>query len=511
MYKCPLIFYLRCIKKLGSPSRIINFSFQKYKNKTFLIQPDKNLTLTFGELSDRAGRLASFLKELGLEKGDCVAFTAQNCIEYFQLRSACHLAGIIFFGLPVYLTQEDIIYFLNKAKAKAVFYRQQANFDIDKITKATQVAYSAELDSPAYKEIFQKTAICHLPSAISHQPSDISTLNLSSATTQKTPKIIQLSNKNWTESVYNYIRNSGAHPNKKIVFLCSVSFLTAGSTTFLPSILAGATQIVINEDFSPDGLAGYIKKYQVNRLYITPSRLLELLEYAQGHNERLNTLENIITGTERIPAVKLKEAIDFFGSIITVGYGMVEALPPIAMLTPRDYHSLDSVGKVSKGVKIKILEDGRIAIKSNTVSPGYLDNLDENVKCFKNGRFYSSDYGSIDKEGFLSILGRKEEILSRTPRLIFAKEVEDKLYALPFIKRCLALAKDNRIFIFASLQEKIEEGQVKMRIYESLENSNLMELLSVNDIIIKEILPINPLGKLDRRRIEEEIRLAVNG
>lgn len=486
MFKSLLIFYLRCIKRLNSPSDIINFSFRKYKDKTFLIDPDKNLTLTFGQWEERVKKITLKLNETGLRKGETIAFSAPNCVEYFVLRAAAHLSGIIFLGLPAHLARKDIEYFLTKTNARAISYgRKGDNLDI---------------------AILQKTTTTNLPS-------DTATFNLSSATTQKTPKIIQLTNRNWTESLYNYILNSDTRQGKKITLLCTVPFLTAGSTTFLPSILAGAIQVIINENFTPQELIRYIKEYEVNRLYITPSRLLELLEYCKANNQRLSSLESIITGTERIPAVKLKEAIDFFGPIITIGYGMVEALPPIAMLSPQDYagkdsslnaQKLDSVGRIAKGVKVKVSGDGRIAVKSKTVSAGYLDNPDKNAKCFKDGWFYTNDYGFIDKEGFLHISGRKEEILTETPRRIFAKEVEDKLHELAFIKRCAAIQKNNGIYIFASMREKIHVEEAKQEIADFCK-TNLMELPSPSDIIIKENLPISPLGKLDRKKLEEDV------
>jgi acyl-CoA synthetase (AMP-forming)/AMP-acid ligase II len=505
-----LIFYLKCIKKINAPSGIIGFSCQKYTNQTFLIHPETKTTLTFNQWKERTQRLAIFLNGAGLHNGDVLAFSAPNCLEYFEMRCASHLSGIVFLGLPAHLNQEDIAYFLNKTQAKALFYRRtQNNLDIDALRQITQASHFFNLDGPAYKEIFQESAIIRPPAGrAGNTPSDTATFNLSSATTGKTPKIIQLTNKNWTESVYNYIRNSDVQPNKKIVFLCAVSFLSAGSTTFLPSILAGAAQVIINEDFTPESLVNYITQYKANYLYITPSRLLELLEYCKANDRHLDPLENIITGTERIPAIKLKEAVDFFGPIITVGYGMAEALPPLAMLSPQDYankdsslniHRLDSAGKIAKGVAVKILSDGRIAVKSNTVSCGYLDNPEENVKCFKDEWFHTNDYGFIDKEGFLHILGRKEEVLTQAPRLIFAKEVEDKIYELPFIKRCSGIARGGRVFVFVSLREKIVPQEAGKKILECLKNSNLMEFLTINDIIIKESLPINFAGKLDRR------------
>ncbi len=496
-----LSFFLKKFKRLNTPAAIINFSFKRYKGSPFLIQPDKQTALTFQELENRVQKLGSFFYESGLKSGDVVAFTAENTYEYFEIRAACHLAGLVFLGLPINLAPEDRAYFLNKTKAKILFYKNRlhvAPYNTGNTTPATQVI---ALDGIAYKKIFQRpyTIAKSKPGSCS----STATLNVSSGTTQKTPKIVQLSNQNWTESLYNYIRNADAGLNKDIVFLCMLPFVTAGSTTFLPSFLSGLKYIIVKEDTSPEALVHYIKKHKVTRLYLTPSRLLELLEWGKAKSEKLPSLKQIITGTERMPPLRLREAIEFFGPIIYMGYGMVEALPPLTLLSPKEYCKLDSVGRIAKGVKIEILKDGRIAIRTKTVSNGYLDNPGANSERFKRGWFYSDDYGYLDKEGFLYVWGRKEEILTTEPRHIFAKELEERLYRISFIHRCMAIGKNGKVYVFASLRKEMDPKEAEQEIY-GLCTAGLDGLIMPDRIIIKRRLPINSLGKLDRRTLVED-------
>ncbi len=166
-------------------------------------------------------------------------------------------------------------------------------------------------------------------------------------------------------------------------------------------------------------------------------------------------------------------------------------------------------------MQIKILEDGRIAIKSKTVSAGYLDNPDKTACCFKDGWFYSNDYGYIDKQGFLFILGRKEEILVEQPRRIFAKEIEDKVYALPYVNNCACVAKNGKIIVFVALRDKVDEQELKKEILRGVytersecaqDDSSLKDVNLPQDdirIVIKESLPINYAGKLDKNSLVE--------
>ena len=477
MRKTFLIFYLKKSKKLTSPTSIINYALEQHKGRTFLIEAERNIAVKYEDLEIKIAQTIETFAEIGLQQGDVLAFNAPNCPEYFELRAACHFTGILFMGLPGGLNAEDLTYFLTKAGAKAIY-------DADGLRPISKTPYRS-----APKDM-----------------SPVSTLNLSSGTTRKLPKVVQLTDENWTESLYNYVRNSNILPDKHIIFLCTLPFATAGSTTFLPSLLAGITYVVVKENIQPADLVRYIKRYSVNRLYITPSCLIELLTWCQENNERLSMLKNILTGTEPFPKTRLHEAIEFFGPIIYVGYGMVEVLPPISILGPRDYEKLGSVGKVLKGVQIKFYENGKIALKSKTVSPGYFDTPSLNADHFKDGWFYTNDYGHLD-HGYLYVRGREEDIVVREPKLVFAREIEEKIYGLVFVKHCAVLPGNGRpAHIFVSLKKEIEEEEAREKIIEMVVRSQDGPLRGqpTPQITIKQHMPINSVGKLDRKKLREE-------
>ncbi len=505
-----LLFYLQKIKKLNTPAEVIKFSLSRYRKEIFLVEPSRNLEIKYEQLEKYMKNIASFLIKKGLRNPDVVGFYSPNSYEYFVVRGGAHLANLVFFPLPHYLGEKEIIYFLRKSETKILFARG----NLEKIKEKTKLEEIIDLDKEVFPQIISSQHSSFTFPKIS--PFHLATLNLSSATTTRIPKIVKLTNKNWMFSLYNYLSASHSLPKNKIIFLSPLSLATAGSTTFLPLLLSGATTIIINE-FSPSQLISYIKKYNVNRLYLTSSWFLELLWWCKKENERLNSLESIIIGTERIPPLKLKEAIEFFGPKINVGYGMVEALPPLTMLSPYHYYKkgrlktklLESVGKIIKGVKLKVINDcgsfpkiGRIAIKSPTVSSGYLKI--EKTKYFKKGWFYSKDYGFIEKN-FLYFSGREEDVFHKEENFIFAQNIEDKLYSLSFIKRCAVILKDKGSFIFVSLEEGFDKEKA-YNIIDEFYKKNFNKILPLYKILIKEKLPLTPLGKLDRKKLEKEVK-----
>ena len=81
-----------------------------------------NQTLTYKELDDRACLLASWLQEVGVEKGDRVAILSQNCAEFFELEFACAKIGAIELPLNWRLTKPELEYILNDSTPKVLIY-----------------------------------------------------------------------------------------------------------------------------------------------------------------------------------------------------------------------------------------------------------------------------------------------------------------------------------------------------------------------------------------------------
>ncbi len=476
------------------------------------------MLLTYEQWHARVERACAYLYALGVRRSDVVAYSSYNCYEYFEIRAACHYIGAVFFGLPFSLSQETYAYFLAKTRPKVCIFRRREGLDIGALQQ--QVAVENWVDLEQWEALIQNPGEGYLfigdygsMACLRKDPQQVSTYNLSSGTTQNVPKVVVLRNQNWVESVFGYVRNARMEANEKqIVFMCTVSFMTAGSTTFLPTIMGGASFVVVREDSSIASIVEQIRHHKVNRLYITPTRLIELLDWCVQHEEKLETLDNIVTGTERMPPCRLKEAIDFFGSIITVGYGMVEALPPITMLQAREYFWPGSVGRAVKGTKVRRLPDGRLAIKSRTVSAGYLDNPLENAESFQKGWFITHDYGDIDSYGYITVLGRDDEILRENAKplpgvvarhRIFAREIEDILHEMPLVRRCAVVRSEGRIKAFVTLRQHMEQEEARGKI-EAYCREHFKELLMPDEIVILEQMPVTPLGKLDRRTLAGE-------
>ncbi len=137
------------------------------------------------------------------------------------------------------------------------------------------------------------------------------------------------------------------------------------------------------------------------------------------------------------------------GINILEGYGLTETTAA-SSLNVRSAQKIGSVGRPIPGTRIKIAADGEVLVKGPVVMQGYWQNEAATKECMtEDGYFKTGDLGTIDDDGYLSIVGRKKEIIVTSGGKNVAPEVlEDRLRAHPLISQCMVVG-DNQPFIAA--------------------------------------------------------------
>lgn len=137
------------------------------------------------------------------------------------------------------------------------------------------------------------------------------------------------------------------------------------------------------------------------------------------------------------------------GVTILEGYGLTETTAPVSVNRP-DRVKIGSVGLPLPGVAVRIDEDGEVLVKGKTVFPAYWRNEQATKDAFTaDGWYRTGDIGELDDEGFLSITGRKKEIIVTAGGKNVAPTVlEDRLRSHLIISQCMVVG-DGRPFIGA--------------------------------------------------------------
>jgi long-chain acyl-CoA synthetase len=108
-----------------------------------------------------------------------------------------------------------------------------------------------------------------------------------------------------------------------------------------------------------------------------------------------------------------QEILEFFwacGVPVLEGYGMTETATAATVSTVEN-HRFGTVGRALPGVELKIADDGEILVKGANIFSGYHNNADASFGAVEDGWLHTGDLGSIDEDGYLSITGRKKDII----------------------------------------------------------------------------------------------------
>ncbi|BCI53908.1 long-chain-fatty-acid--CoA ligase [Mycolicibacterium litorale] len=136
------------------------------------------------------------------------------------------------------------------------------------------------------------------------------------------------------------------------------------------------------------------------------------------------------------------------GLTIYEGYGLTETSAAITVNRVGDI-KIGSVGKLLPGNSMRLADDGELLVSGGVVFGGYWRNEEETAKVFTDGWFHTGDLGAIDSDGFLTIVGRKKEIIVTAGGKNVAPAVmEDQLRAHPLISQAMAVG-DARPFVGA--------------------------------------------------------------
>lgn len=145
------------------------------------------------------------------------------------------------------------------------------------------------------------------------------------------------------------------------------------------------------------------------------------------------------------------ELVHFFRGVgvpIVEGYGLTETTAPATVNIP-GAHRVGTVGLPVAGVTVRIAEDGEILIRGPVVFDGYLGMPEASAEAEKDGFFRTGDIGSLDEHGFLSITGRKKDlIITAGGKNVYPTPMEEALRQHRLVEHVVVVG-ENRPFVGA--------------------------------------------------------------
>lgn len=507
---------------------------------------DKWETTTYQELEGASFSVATFLVKSGLRKQECAALILENRPEWPMIYLGIVSSGLICLPLDPQLGAEETENLLINSDARIIFCSHN-NFKIKLERIAEKISVKAvvlDMEDAAQNAV-PFTSILNsadenvaLPDVY---PDDIASLIYTSGTTAA-PKGVLLSHKNFCSNFIS-VRKLNLYSDKdKFISILPLYHAYSFMATLIIPLLSGAT-LVYCRTFKPQDIFPIIKEAKItilvgvpvlfsllhkaiyeriNKVYFPLRRVMFYL-VKLGFLTMFRHLRYLVSGGARLEP-KTAQGLFKLGFKIVEGYGLTETSPIVTLNPPRKV-KFGSVGRALPDVEIKILNPdqdhvGQVLIKGPNVTRGYFKYQELNEQVLKDGWLYTSDFGYMDKEGYLFLTGRKEElIVLGSGKNIYPEELEEYYGNNQYIKEMCVVSMPERVFgrmkdslyavIVPNFEYFLQEKEVNIheKIHWHLET--LSKKLPpykhiMGFVIIKEDLPRTPLKKIKRYLVKEK-------
>ena len=210
----------------------------------------------------------------------------------------------------------------------------------------------------------------------------------------------------------------------------------------LAPLLAGAT-VALSERFTPEDTLRAISRHRVTVFPAVATMFQRMLALPELSEAACSTLRIAVSGAAPCPW-ELAEAWRLrTGVRIVRGYGMTELFRPISYLADDPIDLEDAIGRAVPGVEVRVVdEDGRplaagepgeLLIRTPAAMDGYLRAEDDTRAVLRDGWFHTGDLGTVSSEGFVSVVGRKKDLILRGGYSVAPGEVEAALLTHPSV------------------------------------------------------------------------------
>jgi acyl-CoA synthetase (AMP-forming)/AMP-acid ligase II len=408
---------------------------------TRAVTGDAGPTITYGELTGRAARLAGSLREtLGRSVQERVILYMENCPEFFEILLACWTAGLCPVPVNSKLHPKEVAYIVEKTKAKLLFTTPA----LADSAPGAEGGGVVSIATDRYRALLKGQTL----SPWSAAPADPAWLFFTSGTTGR-PKGAVLTHRNLLFMSHAYFADIDfLDDNDTILHLAPLSH---GSGLYaLPHLFKGSHNVVVSGSFDPGRIVDVIARHRNVSFFAAPTMVTRLVQSEAAHGRDFINLKTIIYGGAPMYVADLKRALSSFGPRLYQLFGQGESPMTITGLSkrlhaaeddPRSEALLGSCGYARTGVEVKVVDDddrelppgevGEVVTRSDAVMLGYLDEPEATAETLRGGWLHTGDVGSMDRDGLLTLRDRSKDLIISGGSNVYPREVEEVLLLHP--------------------------------------------------------------------------------
>jgi long-chain acyl-CoA synthetase len=490
---------------------------------------------TYREVDQRAAQVAGGLHDMGVNPGDHVALSCPNVpwfpIAYYGILKA----GAVVVPLNVLLKPREIAYHLRDSGATALIaFEGTPELPMAAMARAAcDDAGCAHLviatrdpaaPSPVERAITLGALMQGHPPAFEtrrRRPDDTAVILYTSGTTGQ-PKGAELTHENMvlnaiaSRDMYLPALQGGLAQDVALITL--PLFHSTAQTCLMNSGLLGGFRLVLLPRFDPPVVLETMRRERVGIWIGVPTMYWSLLQHVTATiSETAAVAEHLrvcVSGGAPMPADVMSRFEATFGVRILEGYGLSETSPVAAFNQLHRPSKPGTVGQPIFGVDIRCIdpdgrfvaagERGEVVIRGPNVMKGYYNRPEATLDAMRNGWFHTGDVGTIDEEGYLTIVDRTKDMIIRGGFNVYPREIEEVLMTHPAVSLAAVvgvpderLGEEVKAFVVRRPNTTLTEADLLAWCREQFAAYKYPRLVEFRDA-----LPIGATGKILKRELK---------
>ncbi len=524
-------------------------SARKFPDRDAVIYLDA--VYSYAELWEETECFASNLMGMGIGKGDRVALLLPNTPQFLIAYNAVLLCGATVVAINPLLSVEEIGRQLEATDSKMLIIldrlldrlpetypelviAEAAHYAPAPLRLLSKIKYRIKYPRGAYRfeDYTHGTKVAEYPNIDPLE--DVAVILFTSGTTGQ-PKGVMLTHYGQVVNAlqsYHWLRGWGysakPQPAGFPVILCAMPFFHSyGLVVMNEAVSFGCTMALIPNP-SPEDIMKVTQNHKVTHFPLIPRLIRGVVEHPKLKKYDLTSLTTCSSGGAHIPVPLMMKFEKISGARMYQGYGLTEAGPIIAATPVEGDPVYESTGLPYPDTVIKIMDlqlgeieqprgkEGEIIIKGPQLMKGYLDDSEATAAVLKDGWLYTGDIGRFDEKGYLYIVGRKNDRIVAAGHTVWPTLVEDVLMSHPDVVQAVAFGVPDPLRCSTNIRAIVvprigaeARPELERKLLE-LCNEKLEEYEVPTKIMFRTHLPMTLLGKVDRKKIIEEIDAMIN-
>lgn len=494
---------------------------EKYRDKTFLYWQD--LTISYSQLDENTNKVANFLYDIGIRKGDKVSIYLPNMLEYVYLYLGIPKLGAVTGPVNALFKPREVKFVVGHSEAKVLItipklmpVVNQIKGDLPDLKHIIIIGDPIE-GTLNYNELMQKASSEDPPEVEINEKEDPAAILYTSGTTGFPKGVLQthFNIRRNAEMIKEFLQ---VKEHYRFMLILPLFHVNAQIVTVMGPFTIGAS-CILTAGFSAQTHWDTVAKYKASTFSCVPT-VLSILLRMPHENLDLSSLEFVICGAAPLPVEVFRAFEETFKCKVVEGYGLTEgtcasSVNPLPTET-EDRRKIGSIGLPLPGNEMKIVDSegndlppnskGEIVIKGDNVMKEYFKNPEANAETLKDGWLYTGDIGHMDEDGFFYITDRKKDMIIRGGENIYPREIEEVIYSHPSVSLGTVIGVRDKIYgelpkAFVVLKEG--ESVTEEEIIEYCKQ-HLADFKVPKYVEFREDLPKTPTGKIMKQPLREE-------